>query len=181
VNSRLLRRPFPPWAQRQREAERKRASTFEKSRGRLERRTLESTTALNEFLRRLGWSSVQQVFRITRERTVWNRQTRSRETSVEMSYGITDMTPTLANAHDLLRQTRGHWGIENRLHYVRDEAFGEDRSRIRKGNAPQVMAALRNSLISAFRLDKIGNVTAALRIFAWNSQRALAWLGILKN
>lgn len=102
-------------------------------------------------------------------------QGRSHKTTVEVSYGITSLTRTKGNAHDLLRHTRNHWGIENRLHCVRDETFGEDRGR----DAHQALAAVRNAVLSTLRLDKVGNIAAAIRDFAWNSRRALAWLGIL--
>lgn len=124
---------------------------------------------------------MRQAFRITRERTVWDRETGQERTTVEVSFGITSLTRTNGNAHDLLRHVRNHWGIENRLHWVRDETFGEDRCRVRGRAAPQVLAAVRNAVISALRLDKVGNIAAAIRDYAWNSQRALAWLGILKE
>jgi hypothetical protein len=68
---------------------------------------------------------------------------------------------------------RGHWGIENRLHWVRDVTFDEDRCQIRTGAAPQVMAALRNLVIGLFRLSGVRNIAAALRTHAWHAQRAI--------
>ncbi len=124
---------------------------------------------------------MQQVFRLTRERTAWNREKAALETTTEVSYGITDMTRMQANARELLTLTRDHWGIENRLHWVRDEGFGEDRCRIRTGSAPQLLAAVRNALISALRLAAVDNLTAAVRNFGRQSQRALAWLAIFKE
>lgn len=124
---------------------------------------------------------MQQVYRLTHERAEWNRQTSRMETTTEVSYGITDMTKMQANARELLTLTRDHWGIENRLHWVRDETFGEDRCRIRTGTAPQLLAAVRNALISALRLDQVDNIAAALRSFGRNTQRAFAWMGILKE
>ena len=174
-------RPFPPWAQRQRELERQTATRLDKGHGRQERRTLTTTTALNSLLHQLGWKSVQQVFRLVRERTAWDREKGMMATTRETSYGITDMTRMQANAWELLKLTRGHWGIENRLHWVRDETLGEDRCRVRKGSAPQVLSSVRNALISALRLQGIGNLAAAIRSFGRNSQRALAWFGILKE
>ena len=47
---------------------------------------------------------------------------------------------------------RGHWSIENKVHWVRDVTYDEDRSQIRTGTGPQVMAALRNAAIGALRL-----------------------------
>ena len=51
----------------------------------------------------------------------------------------------------LLRHVRGHWGVENRLYYVRGVTFGEDASLTRKGAAPEVMAALRNLVLAILR------------------------------
>ena len=68
-------------------------------------------------------------------------------TTVEVVHGITSLSEGEADATGLLGITRGHWGIENGLHYVRDVTMGEDASRVRKGSSPQVLAALRNLVI----------------------------------
>jgi len=66
--------------------------------------------------------------------------------------------------------------VENGSHYVRDVSFGEDRSRIRSGHAPQVMAALRNlALTIIHRLDE-SHITATRRAFAFHPQLAFALL-----
>ena len=98
-----------------------------------------------------------------------------------MQYAITSVPRNQADAGQLLAWWRGHWGIENRLHYVRDTAFGEDACRIQKGPAPQNLAALRNGLISWLRLGGHPNIAAALRACTWQTQRLLAALGILKQ
>jgi len=124
---------------------------------------------------------MHQAIQLTRERTQWNRATRQHETTREVAYAITSLTRMQANARELLEKTRGHWGIENRLHWVRDETFGEDRCRVRSGNAPQLLAAVRNAATSALRLEGFDNLAAALRNFGRNSRRSLTWLGILKE
>ena len=63
---------------------------------------------------------------------------------MEVSYAVTSLSPTVAGADRLLRILREHWHIENRVHWVRDVIFDEDRSQIRTASAPQVIAALRN-------------------------------------
>jgi DDE family transposase len=63
---------------------------------------------------------------------------------VEVHYGITSLKGEEADAARLLELVRGHWEIENGLHWVRDVTLGEDKCRVRRGNAPQVLAALRN-------------------------------------
>ena len=79
-----------------------------------------------------------RVCRVERGRTVKGR------VQVEASYAVTSLSPTVAGADRLLRILREHWHIENRVHWVRDVTFDEDRSQVRTGSAPQVMAALRN-------------------------------------
>lgn len=175
------RRPFPPYAQKEREAERQTASTVEKGHGRVERRTLTTSTGLNFFLRQhLGWSSVRQVFRVVRECTWTDRATAERRTSREVAYGITDVPRHQADAAQLLKWNRGHWSIENRVHYVRDEAFGEDRSRIRRHAGPQMLAACRNAALNLLRLSGSTNISASLRSCTWNLQHVLNLLGIVK-
>jgi len=70
----------------------------------------------------------------------------------ETVYGITSLLPAQASPAQLLALVRAHWTIENRLHWVRDVTFDEDRSQIRRGAGPQVMATLRNLAISLLRL-----------------------------
>jgi hypothetical protein len=69
------------------------------------------------------------------------------KTEVEVVYGRTSLGRDRSDASELLGRTRQHWGIENRLHYVRDETLGEDRCRVRKGHGAQVLAALRNACV----------------------------------
>ena len=79
----------------------------------------------------------------------------------------------------MLRLWRGHWGIENRLHYVRDVTFGEDASPVRTGAAPQVLAVLRNLVLALLRNAGSTNIAAALREHAWSQPgAALRLLGI---
>ena len=111
---------------------------MDKGHGRIERRTLRTTTVLT-----LGqkWAGMKQGFEIRRERTIKG------VTTVEVVHGITSLPEGEADAKRLMEITRGHWGIENGLHYVRDVTMGEDQSRARKGSTPQVLAALRNLVI----------------------------------
>jgi len=95
-------------------------------------------------------------------------------------YSITSLAALAADgdAASLLRRRRGHWSIENRLHWVRDATFGEDASQIRSGAAPQVLAALRNTVLGVLRLARADNVAAALRTLSWTPGAALWLLGI---
>jgi hypothetical protein len=96
----------------------------------------------------------------------------------EIDYAITSVPRDLADASTLLAWWRGHWGIENRLHWVRDVTLGEDASRIRTGSAPQLMAALRNAGISLLRILGVTNIAAALRENACKVDDTLTKLGI---
>ena len=89
-------------------------------------------------------------------------------------YAITSLTGVDADPALLARWVRGHWGIENRLHWVRDVTFDEDRCTVRTGHGPQVMAALRNLAISTLRLGGATNIAAALRHHARDRLRPLA-------
>lgn len=142
---------------------------MDKGHGRIERRTLTSTTVLNGYL---NWPGVQQVCRIDRERRLKGRRER------ETVYYVTSLPRTLAGPEDLLQLSRGHWGaIENGLHYVRDEVLEEDRSTIRAGHAPQNLAALRNALLNWLRVGGIDTIKATLRRFARNPLRLFTKLG----
>ena len=119
-----------------------------------------------------AWPHLQQVCRLERQRTVKGKG------RVEVSYAISSLPATGAEARRLLTLSRGHWGIENRVHWVRDVTFDEDRSQVRTGAAPQVMAALRNLVISLLRMAGKTNIAAALRRNAAHREEALALVGI---
>ena len=144
------------------------ASSTNKGHGRVEKRTLRTTTILTKHQE---WKELRQGFELTRERTVKGR------TTVEVAFGITSLSPERADAQRLLELTRDHWGIENGLHYRRDVTMGEDQSRIRKGVAPQVMAGVRSSLIHL--LSEAGsNLAAAMRTMNNKLSQALDLLSI---
>jgi hypothetical protein len=99
--------------------------------------------------------------------------------SHEVEYAITSAGPEWADAATLLGWWRGHWGIENRVHWVRDVTMGEDKSRIRTAAAPEVMAALRNAAISLLRLSGLTNIAAALRENLYHVRELLTKMGIV--
>ena len=104
---------------------------------------------------------------------------RKGEETREVEYAITSAGPEWADAGALLDWWRGHWGIENRVHWVRDVTLGEDASRIRTEAAPEVMAGLRNVAISFLRLSGASNIAEALRENVYRVPRLLTALGIL--
>ena len=132
--------------------------------GRIEKRTL-TTTWLNEYPR--GWPKVSQAFRLVRERTEDGAAT------VEVVYGITSGGRVTLDGERLLGLTREHWGIGNGWHHTRDETFGEDRCRVRRGNAPRVLASLRNVAVSLPRNADRASVPAATREMVAFPDRAL--------
>ncbi|MBP3955607.1 ISAs1 family transposase [Gemmata sp. G18] len=138
-----------------------------KGHGRIERRTITTTTWLNEYLTR--WPGVQQVFRLERTRRVGGKAT------VEMVYGISSLSPVAAPPDALLGYTRTHWGIES-LHHIRDVTLGEDRCRVRRGAAPRVLASLRNVAVYLLRRLGAGTIAAAVRTIVATPERALAAL-----
>src|SRR5262249_31319231 len=118
------------------------------------------------------WAGLRQGFELVRERTERGKKT------IEVVHGITSLVPERADAQRLLELTRGHWGIENELHYKRDVTLGEDASRVRKGAAPQVMAALRNSVLHILS-DALGpSLASAVRTMANCFSQALSILGL---
>lgn len=102
--------------------------------------------------------------------------TRAGKKSIEVVYLITSADHRAAPPHTLAAWLQGHWGIENRLHWVRDVTYDEDRSQVRTGSAPQVMATLRSTAISLLRLNGAANIAKALRHHARHPEEAIACL-----
>lgn len=144
-----------------------------KGHGRIETRTIRVSCALNDYL---DFPYLRQVFRIERDVTdLDGSNPRS-----EVVCGLTSLSADIAPPSRILEVNRGHWSIENRLHWVRDVTFDEDRSRIRKGRGAQVMASIRNIVISIFRIaGYIKNIAAALRDCCWNVKRTLRLAGLV--
>jgi predicted transposase YbfD/YdcC len=109
------------------------------------------------------WPGLAQVCRIERRRTLWRRGRPAGETKVEVRHYITSVPPERAGAQELLRRIGGHWGIENQVHWTRDMDWDEDRSQVRSGAAPQVLAACHNLAPSLLRRQRCVNIAAALR------------------
>jgi predicted transposase YbfD/YdcC len=116
-----------------------------------------------------------QAIKITRTRTQLTRAKTIKRT-VETVYAITSLDARDTTGAQIGGFVRTHWGIENRLHYVRDTTWDEDRSQVRTANGPQVMASLRNLAITILRLAGELNIAAALRHHAGNPTRPLTAL-----
>ena len=118
------------------------------------------------------WPHLQQVCRVERRRV----DVRTGELKIKVGYLVTSLPPARADARRLSAARRGHWGIENRLHWVRDVTFDEDRSAVRTGAAPQVMAACRNLALALLRRAGATNIAAACRTYAGRPPTAVAHL-----
>jgi predicted transposase YbfD/YdcC len=156
------------------------AETLDCQRGRRERRHMRVSSDLTQYLATdCGWPDIAQVAQLTRSvatRRANGAPGTKATTRSETVYLITTLPPAHASPQRLLALVRGHWRIENSLHYVRDVTFGEDRSRLRSGNAPHILAALRNLVITLIHRSGSRCIAASRRAFAYHPHRALALL-----
>jgi predicted transposase YbfD/YdcC len=136
--------------------------------GRIEKRIVKAVTVATG----LAFPHAAQAIQITRR----TRRPGSRKWRTETSYAITSLPAAQARPDQLAKWIRGHWKIENQLHWVRDVTFGEDASTARTGTGPHVMATLRNLVISILRLAGYVSIAAALRHAARHPMRAFRLL-----
>ncbi len=131
--------------------------------GRQTTRTIKVTTA-PAWVEFAGATQIAQI-----RRTV----TRNGKKTIEVVYLITSADHHQAPPATLAAWVQGHWGIENRLHWIRDVTYDEDRSQVRTGNSPHVMATLRNTAISLLRLTGAENIAQRLRHHARDPETIL--------
>jgi predicted transposase YbfD/YdcC len=117
--------------------------------------------------RYLDWPGVEQVCLLERVRRLKGK------TTVETVCAVTSLGPEQASAKQLLAISRGHWDIENRLHWVRDMSLGEDACRVRTGEAPEILAAIRNAALRLLRSSGLTEIAASLRRHAAKPLEAL--------
>jgi predicted transposase YbfD/YdcC len=147
------------------------ARTVDIGHGRIEQRNITTSEALVGYS---DWPGLAQVFELGR----YVITQKTGEERVEVVYGVTSLRPERVTPGQLLALVRGHWHIENKSHWVRDVTFDEDRSQVRCGNIPHVMAALRNTAIGLLRWAGHTNIAAACRRLAAQPAEALALIGI---
>ncbi len=123
--------------------------------GRIEQRTLRVSQELDPERSCLEFPGVRCVPQVRRE-VEFKKDGRQRQP--ETIYLITSLRPDQITPQRLLQLNRDYWGIENRVHSVRDVALREDRSRIRKGALPRLLAAISNFALSLLRLLKVKNI-----------------------
>ena len=114
------------------------------------------------------WAGIAQVFQIRRSVKEGEKE---RE---EIVCGLTNLPRKKANARRLLTLNQEYWMIENGLHYRRDRTFDEDRSQLRMGHAPHLLALFNNTAISLMARRGQHNLPSFQRTFAYQFDRALA-------
>jgi len=134
-------------------------TTCNKGHGRLEYRTLTTSAMLNDYL---DWPYVQQVFKLERRFVYLS----TGQVTTQVHYGLTSLSRQQASPHQLLHFIRTYWGIENGLHYRRDVTLKEDHSRLRLGQAQQVMACLNNLVIGLVSRHGFQSLPEARRKFS---------------
>lgn len=122
--------------------------------GRTERRTLRTAPADDSL-----FPGARQVLRLRRDTGGLDGQ----RTGKEIIHGITSLPADLAGPDHLNHYARGHWCVENRLHWTRDVTFREDDSQLRTGTAPRALATFRNLALNTFRLAGRANIAHARR------------------
>ncbi len=147
------------------------ATTVDKEHGRIETRTL---SVLTLHPGQVAFPFASQIFSI--ERTITDIS--SNTTTKETAFGITSLTDAQAGPDRILALNRGHWIIENGVHYVRDVTMSEDRSRIRTKNGPRAMAILRNLTLNVLRRAGVLNIAKTLREFVYNKLYLFSFMGM---
>ena len=141
-----------------------------KGHGRIEVRTIQVSSELQDHLE---FPHAHQVFRIHRQVT----HLKSGKVTEETAYGVTSLTREQASAERLLSLVRAHWHIENKLHYIRDVTYDEDRSQVRTGNGPRAMCSLRNLAIALIRSCGWPGIPSGNRHYAAHPRKLIALLG----
>lgn len=139
--------------------------TIEKGHGREEHRVLTVSAELKHYL---DWPGAEQVFKLERH----SKRTRDGQVMHEVVYGITSLTAQEANPTRLLQLIRSHWGIENGLHYRRDETLREDWCHLKQGQAPRAMAVINNLIVGLVLRLGYTNLAEARRYFDAHPQEA---------
>ena len=147
------------------------SDTRGRSHGRREHRTLKVIAVAQG----LAFPHAAQAIQVIRRRAT-ARKGKKRKWSAATVYAITSLTAAQASPSKLAAMLRGHWAIEDRLHWIRDVIYDEDRSQTRTASGPRVMATLRNLAISILRLAGHASIAAALRYHARRPDRPLQTL-----
>lgn len=143
--------------------------------GQVEKREI-SVSSDPQLIDYLQWPGLTHVWQM--RKTVSKKE----ETIIEVSVGIAcipeELLDNLPIVEKITDTIRTHWGIEIRGHRTRDTVFNEDHATIRKGHAPQVMAALRNLVTSIFHRGTVRSFPTAMRRFAAKPEELFDFLGL---
>lgn len=140
--------------------------------GRFEKRSIQTSTMLNDYL---DWASLGQVYRLERE-FFWLRQGTIYKTSREVEFGITSLTREQASPEKLLEIRRKHWLIETGLHYRRDVTFREDKTRMTIGHSGRILATIHNLVIALIKQAGHSNTAKARRYYEGHLDEAFQLL-----
>lgn len=146
-------------------------TTFDKGHGRIETRTI---SVLEAKPGQFSFPFANQIFSVHRIFTDLNGEF----LSSEICYGITSLRSNKVAPKRLLEYNRGHWCIENKVHYVRDVTMLEDYSRIRKGSGPRIMAIFKNIALNILRSNGIKNIAATIQKFAYDKNALFMFTGL---
>jgi predicted transposase YbfD/YdcC len=145
------------------------AHTTEKAHGRVDLRRIRVSSELKGYS---DWPGLEQAFEIRRcwqSKGIWKESIR---------YGVTSLPALNAIPEHVLKLKRGHWTIQNGLHYVKDVTLGEDKSTVHADNGPKIMAALRNTVVSLLRRAGFSTIAARMRYNSTHPQAALQVLSL---
>ena len=140
--------------------------------GRLEKRTIQTSAMLNDYL---DWPGVGQVYRLEREFS-WIRQGKTYKKSCEIEFGITSLSREQATPTKLLQSRRKHWLVETGLHYRRDVTFREDTTRMTIGASGRILATVHNLVIGLIKRAGYDNAAKARRYYEGHIDQAFSLL-----
>lgn len=149
--------------------EQRETATCDRAHGRYDVRFLAATT---ELAAGVDWPHVAQAFMVIRS---WEAHGQVHQ---EIHWGVTSLAAGGADVERLLELRRGHWRIENGLHYVKDVTLGEDASLVHRGQGPANMSLLRDGAVSLLHAAGQQQIAARLRYHSRHPEAALALLGI---
>lgn len=153
------------------------ASQVNLGHGRLEKRSIQTSAMLNDYL---DWPGLGQVYRLERKFS-WIRQGKVYKTSCEIEYGITSLSSDQASPSKVLRVRRKHWLVETGLHYRRDVTFHEDATRMTIGAAGRILATVHNLVLSLIKRAGYQNAAQARRYFEGHIDQAFSLLTTVKS
>lgn len=153
------------------------ASQINLGHGRLEKRSIQTSAMLNEYV---NWPGVGQVYRLERKFS-WIRRGKVYKTSCEIEYGITSLSRDQASPAKVLQVRRKHWLVETGLHYRRDVTFQEDATRMTIGAAGRILATVHNLVLSLLKRAGYKNAAQARRYFEGHIVQAFTLLTTVKS